>query len=656
MTWRVTRQRPSSIRLQEEASEPMRFAASELRRYLECVLGAPLHPPEANHTPCIILEKAPDSALGDEGHELAAEGDALTIRGGGDAGVVYGVYEFLRRCAGCLFSGLGPDGEFVPRRETIEFTGPRLRMKPQLWYRGLPLYFIEDVDLTIQWVDWMAKNGLNYVVYAPMPESAMEYDTYDPETGGVFLGRRYTKDWFDRNIRPELRKRALKLDMNHHNLFYWLPPSDYFEEHPDWFAMVDGKRSDQPHQLCICTSNEQAVETLIENVKVYLRENPEVKIVGVLQEDGAGLCHCPKCVAGDADPAEHLARNRPWRGRSDGANYAKIDRYARLLNQVARAIRAEFPDTLVGGAAYTEMSWPSHRVGLEPNTVMWMATYWRDGAHVLEDNSPSPVNRFFVDLLKKWRTASPGRIITYSYYMGMSAQKSLPYPMDRIVCRDWRHLKAMGIEGAVVQCWPSNHDVYGLNMLAFARCGWLDDVDPDALLDEYLVGMFGSAAAAVKPMFDAFHEAWRRAEEDRPEDLGMFEETYARGALIRPNGSCMPFLLEVLGEDRLDEILGSARQAADDGCDRRQVEKLAAACAYWKLGARVFRAYRLAQIAREAGDEKKAREMFLEAAREVGPALACVQDLPAGWVAAAITRHSWNGWRKVFEDEAGKGP
>ena len=658
MTWSVSRQAPPFIQCQADASEPMRFAASELARYLERVLGAPMAAREEDRAPRIILETTSDSDLGDEGYRIAADDAALTITGGGDAGVVYGVYDFLRRYAGCLFSGLGPDGEFVPRRETVEFVGPRLRMKPQLWYRGLPLYFFEDVGLTIRWVDWMAKNGLNYVVYAPMPESAMEYETYDPMTGGVFLAQRYTKDWFDRNIRPEMRKRALKLDMNHHNLFYWLPPSEYFAEHPEWFAMVDGKRSHQPHQLCICTSNDQAVETLVANVTTYLRQNPDVKIVGILQEDGRGVCQCSECVAGDTDPQEHL---RPWRGRSGGPNYAKIDRYANLLNRVARAIRDEFPGVLVGGAAYIDMAWPSQRVRLEPNTVMWMATYWRDGAHVLEEDSPSPVNRFFADLLRQWRRASPGRVITYSYYMGMSSQKSLPYPMDRIICRDWRHLKAMGIEGAVTQCWPSNHDLYALNLLAFARCGWSDDVDPDALRDEYLRGMFGSAADAIRPMFDAFHEAWRRAEEEGPGDsrmlemLAQFGEPYSRGVPIRPNGTSMPFLLDVLGEDRLDDILAAARQAASDDRERRQVEKLAAACAYWKLGARVFRTYLLAETARKAGDEDKARALFLQAAREVDPAHESVKALPAGWASVPITCFSWRGWQKLFQEMGADG-
>ena len=45
----------------------------------------------------------------------------------------------------------------------------------------------------------------------------------------------------------------------------------------------------QPNkQLAMCTSNEEAVKTLVENVKRYLRDNPRVKVVGVIVEDGTG--------------------------------------------------------------------------------------------------------------------------------------------------------------------------------------------------------------------------------------------------------------------------------------------------------------------------------------------------------------------------------
>jgi hypothetical protein len=51
-------------------------------------------------------------------------------------------------------------------------------MKPKFWYRGHQVYLKEDVTLleqagrmfySHQRIDWMAKNGFNYVLYYPVP-------------------------------------------------------------------------------------------------------------------------------------------------------------------------------------------------------------------------------------------------------------------------------------------------------------------------------------------------------------------------------------------------------------------------------------------------------------------------------------------------------
>ena len=216
-------------------------------------------------------------------------------------------------------------------------------------------------------------------------------------------------------------------------MLYWLPPGRYLAKHPDWYALTDGQRR-PGWQLCICTSNRQAVNKLIENVRKYLRENPEVKIVGVVQEDGYGTCQCDKCVAGDKDPKDAFRRG----GR--GENRAKANRYARLLNAVARAIRDDFPDVLVGGAAYVDMVYPPRDVVLEPNTTIWVAIYWRDGCRPLAPENTSDVNKRFFNILQQWKKVYPGRLTVYEYYMGMSVQRSLPYPQWEIICGDWPRL------------------------------------------------------------------------------------------------------------------------------------------------------------------------------------------------------------------------
>ncbi|MBI3948361.1 MAG: DUF4838 domain-containing protein, partial [Armatimonadetes bacterium] len=485
--WSATADQPLGIEVVAPVSAPMAFAASELARYLGRILGRPIAVgTAAPGRPRILIEKVVDSApMGDESYEIRAEGNTLRLRAGGDPGAVFGVYEFLRRYGGCRFSGLGPDGELVPTAQRVTADGLPLRMRPKLWYRA-PNFFRrgartewrgrytdeESTRLCVEWLDWLVKNGLNYLMYT----------------------RDIDEEWFARAMLPEVRKRGVKLDFDNHNLRRWLPPERYFADHPEWFPMVDGKRVARCEQLSMCTSNQGAVQAVIENVKAFLRAHPEMSVVGVMPEDGHGMCHCDACtrldVANGIDPQEQY-RKVAFAQEGKG-NRALRRRYTLLVNQVARAVREEFPDVLIASAGYVDLTAPDPEIPLESNTVVWIALFGCDGARPISAESPSKVNRLFYNTMEQWLTRTRGKVVAFSYTMGMSTQCSLPYSMDRVLVDVWKNLKALGIQGAGMHQRPEDHEVYALNVLAVLRSAWQDDVDPDALLDEYLEGMYGS--------------------------------------------------------------------------------------------------------------------------------------------------------------------
>src|SRR5262245_22293638 len=100
------------VELDANAAAPVRFAATELERYLAGILGKTAVG-KGKAQPRIVLREVKDPDLGDEGFEIRAAGRTLTISGA-PLGIVFGVFEFLRRFGGCQFSGLGPDCEEVP--------------------------------------------------------------------------------------------------------------------------------------------------------------------------------------------------------------------------------------------------------------------------------------------------------------------------------------------------------------------------------------------------------------------------------------------------------------------------------------------------------------------------------------------------------------
>ena len=582
MTWEATPDKPPLISIGSAASEPVRFAREELCRYLRQILGTTALE-DANDGPRIVLSVDADGGLSDEGFRWTVEGRTLRLTGGGDLGLVFGTYAFLREVCGCAFSGLGPDSEHVPRQSHIRVqrdSGPR---EPGLWYRGVQFSYIETPRLVAWHLDWMAKNGLNFVMYMLGPDETLEPRDLpvDPHTGEPLLeagtrAPRMRQGWFDQHVRPEIQKRGLKHDMNHHNLCFWLPPGRYLEEHPEWFALVDGQRGKQFTQLCICTSNDDAVRTLIDNVLRYLESHPEVKIVGVIPEDGHGMCQCEKCCADDPDAREAF-RDPATRDHRDAANEDRSIalRYGRLLNRVARSVGTRFPGVLVAGAAYVNLNWPPRGLVLEPNILIWVALYWRDGARPLSPDHTSAFNDFYVDLLRQWKGALParGRLIVYEYYMGMNAQRSLPYPMSDVICRDWPALRALGVQGATVQCMTGVHQAYALNMLAFARCGWTDRVDHDAVLEDFLTGMFGAAAPALRPIYAGLLAAMDELGARAPDTPEQAPEGVPN-AVLQPRGDNVAYFIARAGRDTIERALSDARAGARTERERRQIASL----------------------------------------------------------------------------------
>ncbi len=159
--------------------------------------------------------------------------------------------------------------------------------------------------------------------------------------------------------------------------------------------------------------------------------------------------------------------------------------------------------------------------------------------------------------------------------------------------------------------------IYGLNLFAFSRSAWCDYVDHDALVDEYLEGMYVSAASEIRPLIDSFHEAWNQAGEE--------------GITIRPNGQSIILLLDAVGKERLNEIIERARAKASDERESRQVEKLSVAVRYWQMAAEVFRLEGLAESAKKLGDNKAARLYLKDAVHLCEEIIAYLPALASGW-------------------------
>jgi hypothetical protein len=134
-----------------------------------------------------------------------------------------------------------------------------------------------------------------------------------------------------------------------HSFDTLLPPSKYFEDHPEYFMETDdGERiSKQP-----CVTHPEVLRIVTENMLEQLKERPDAEIISLSYNDGQSHCRCDRCMV------LNEANNGP-----QGALMT-------FVNQVAEAVEKEYPNIVVCTDAYNEtlpaptQVRPRHNVGV----------------------------------------------------------------------------------------------------------------------------------------------------------------------------------------------------------------------------------------------------------------------------------------------------
>ena len=287
------------------------FAGEELNRYL-----SEMFPPN------ILQEKTfTFQLLGDglrfDGYQIREEKNCITIEACQERGLLHGAYALLRHL-GCSFLFPGEKRQRVPKLETWPLKdGFSVKAEPWLEYRGICFYHTtkETVEKTRDAIDWMAKNGFNFL----MTSIHRKDDTGCGDHAVLW-------DEIGDQLLPEVQKRGIVLDMSEHSTDYYFPKEKVFAEHPEWFAQVDGKRS--PGQLCY--SNADAVEAYGDALAAFAKDKPWFQFMGIWPLDGGGYCECEHC----RDPETIFRANR----------------------RIAQKLRKVRPDLAVEHLAYTPQS------------------------------------------------------------------------------------------------------------------------------------------------------------------------------------------------------------------------------------------------------------------------------------------------------------
>ncbi len=445
-----------TIVIPENAIPSVKYSAEELQRFIKEISGAEL-PIVTDSIPIqgkeIILGKnrrleeigfsVDWNSLGEEGYILKVTPDRIIVAGGEPRGTLYGVYALLEDHLGCRW--FTPTVSRIPKMETIALPLLEEIFIPPLEYREA---FTMDV---LSDGDWCARNRMNG-----------HSCNLTEKHGGKISYCGFV-----------------------HTFNYLLPPEKYFDEHPEYFSMVNGQRIKDRTQLC-CT-NEDVIRIVTEEVKKWMREHPEAKVFSVSQNDWGNYCQCPKC--------SQLAQ----------AEESQMGPLLYLVNSVARAVREEFPDKYIDTLAYQWSRKPPKTMVPEPNVIIRLCSIECCFAHPFE-TCASKANRDFVKDVEGWSKICD-KLWVWDYVTSFS-NYLVPFPNLEVRAPNIRFLVRYGVKGIFEQdTYTTLHGEFNeLSAYLNAKLLWDPLYDPNVAINEFLEAFYGDSAPYIKQYLDLIHK------------------------------------------------------------------------------------------------------------------------------------------------------
>lgn len=518
--------RPRAILVASDAPAPTLHAAEELQQALARASGvtlpiallrdAPggdaaggLSAADADQAPAFVVGTPPPGEgvpSAPDGCCRARRGERFYLWGQGPRGALYAVYGYLQDVLG--FRWLTAAVELCPHLEELVLPEGEADAEDH------PAFAVRDVGYfeAAQGL-WPVRSRLN---------GSYAAGRLAPEWGG---GVRYTHFV--------------------HTFYDLVPPERYFASHPEYFALVDGRRRQALAQLCL--TNPAIVPIAADAVRSWFAADPQAAIASVSQNDWLGACECADCRA--------LVER-------EGSQSGPV---LHFVNAVARAVARDYPDRLIDTLAYWYTEDPPRHLRPEPNVAVRLCHMFPScESHPL---GACPANQPFVQRLQAWSRIAP-RLHVWDYHTNFS-HYLMPFPNFAAIAADLALLRRHGVESVFCQgnlAEGGGGEWAELRAYYLARLLWNPQLDAELLIEEFLRGVFPHAHRPLRRYWELV-----QGQAKRPDlHLRMFSPVHA--------GHLPPALLAEAAA-----LLAEAGAMAADGSERLAVERVQLQLAYVQL-------------------------------------------------------------------------
>ena len=454
-----------------DATPPQRHAADELVLFLGKVTGARfklVHERDAAKANLCVgpgAAKAADpglsvDGLGDEGIVIRTVGKDLILAGGEPRGTLYAAYTFLEDHVGCRW--WTSTASTIPRKLTLRVGPLDVRYVPKLECRTTDCPDANEADYSVR----NKYNGHHHRLF-------FDDGLHNPHEDRLRGGRKFA---------------YIKSDKwGCHGMWTLIPPEIYFKEHPEWFSMVNGKRTAKLWMAAHCLSNEDMRKQMVENALLAIIWHPIATIFSVSQVDDGGLkanCECSKCAAiekEEGSPAGLLLR---------------------FVNAVAADLEKHYPKMVVSTLAYHYNQKPPKITKPRHNVVVRLSNIKCSFSVPLSHERNKP----FRDDLVAWSKICD-RLYVWDYVANFG-KPMLPHPNLRVLAPNVRFLVAHNVKGIFAEALVApGMEMAELRSWVLAKLFWNPDLDGDKLVEEFALGYYGPAGKHVLAYINLLHDA-----------------------------------------------------------------------------------------------------------------------------------------------------
>jgi Domain of unknown function (DUF4838)/Glycosyl hydrolase family 67 N-terminus len=282
----------------------------------------------------------------------------------------------------------------------------------------------------------------------------------------------------------------------HHNLLHIFVPSKLYDQHPDWFPEIKGKRfrppSDDSHSWQPCLANPEAARYAAGVARKYFDANPTAASFSLGMNDtaAAGFCECAACRA--LDPADPAQQKTP-RGLPNYSN-----RFYTFMNRVAEELAKTHPDKYIGCLAY-HVTEPPPIFAADPHIIPYLTAgraNWTDPAIRAGDQK----------LIRGWCAKVPV-VGIYDYYYG--AGFISPRIFTGLTEESLKFAHRAGVRGFYAEIY-STWSLDGPKAWVASQLLWNVNQNSRVLVDDFCRGLFGKAAAPMRDYFRFLEAQWMR--------------------------------------------------------------------------------------------------------------------------------------------------